>query len=175
MIEALLDQPFPITTPVADLCDAHGPRAKVLHAPFRHFTALTRFAGPARLFQITGPDQFLADSLRQQGRGAVAVVSVATVPGPAVFGEGMARSAEENGWAGVVIVGNLRDVALIRPRMIGVAATGVAPFIHREGPAGLEVETLHVAGAALEAGDMIVADEDGIIALDRDLAALLAD
>lgn len=162
-----------LTAPVADLCDAHPGRVRVLAGPFRFFTGETRFVGPARLVALHAADRTLAVILDTPGHGAVAVVSVAVGDRLAVFGDGMARAAEANGWAAVVIDGALRDVALIRDRSVGVAARAVAPMIARDGPAGGEVDLMHVAGCALRAGDWIAADEDGIVALDAELAAAL--
>lgn len=163
---------LPIRQPVADLCDTHGDRVRVLAAGLRFFTSAVRFAGPARLIALHATDRSLAESLKRPCPGAVAVVSV-TARDVAVFGDGMARDAEANGWAGVVIDGCLRDVALIRPRSIGVVAAGVAPRIARDGPPGGEVSAMRAFGVALHAGDWIVADEDGVIALDAALAASL--
>lgn len=162
-----------LTAPVADLCDAHPGRVRVLAGPFRFFTGETRFVGPARLVALHAADRSLAAILDTPGHGAVAVASVAVGDRLAVFGDGMARAAEANGWAGVVIDGALRDVALIRDRSVGVAARAVAPMIARDGPAGGEVDLLHAAGCVLRTGDWIAADEDGIVALDAELAAAL--
>lgn len=162
-----------LTLPVADICDRHPDRVRILAAEFRLFTAVSHFAGPCRLIALHAADGFLAETLATPGDGAVAVVGVGAHPGPAVFGDGMALAAQRNGWAGVVIDGALRDVALIRPRGIGIAATGVRPMIAREGPAGSEAQHMMVAGVRLRPGDWIVVDEDGAVALDAALAAEL--
>lgn len=161
-----------IAMPVADLCDAHGARVRVLARAWRAFTGVEAFAGPARLVALHAADAALAAILDGPGEGAVAVVAVAARE-VAVFGDGMARAAEANGWAGVVIDGCLRDVALVRPRRVGVLATGVAPRIERDGPAGGAVPALRAGGVMLQAGDWIAADADGVVALDADLAATL--
>ncbi len=166
-------RPVGLTAPVADLCDAHPGRARVLPGPWRAFTGTERVVGPARLMALHGADGALAALLATPGGGAVAVVSVAAGRGVAVFGDGMARAAEANGWAGVVIDGALRDVALIRGRAPFVAARAAAPAILRDGPAGGEVAAMVAAGVLLRAGDWIAADEDGIVALDGDLARSL--
>ncbi|MEM9144691.1 MAG: S-adenosylmethionine--2-demethylmenaquinone methyltransferase [Pseudomonadota bacterium] len=164
-----------VTLPVADICDRFPDRARVLGAQFRLFTAVTYFAGPCRLIALHASDEFLSSTLSSPGDGAVAVVGVGAHPGPAVFGDGMARAAQNNGWAGVVIDGALRDVALIRPRGIGIAATEVRPMIARDGPAGSEAQHMMIAGVRLRSGDWIVVDEDGAVALDGSLAGEIAD
>jgi hypothetical protein len=116
-----------IAAPVADIVDAHRDRARILDADWRLFTGVTRFAGPARPVALAGPDRALRALLETPGAGAVAVVTVAAGDRAAVFGDGMAKAAEANGWAGVVIDGALCDVALIRPRVLGVAARRPSP------------------------------------------------
>jgi regulator of ribonuclease activity A len=163
-----------IAAPVADIVDAHRDRARILDADWRLFTGVTRFAGPARPVALAGPDRALRALLETPGAGAVAVVTVAAGDRAAVFGDGMAKAAEANGWAGVVIDGALCDVALIRPRVLGVAARRAFPRFLREGPEGGEAESVLAGGVAVRRGDWIVADEDGIVAIDADLAAELA-
>jgi regulator of ribonuclease activity A len=159
--------------PVADICDAHADRVQVLDLDFQHFTDTAHFSGPCRLFALHAADAFLAEQFKQDGAGAVALVSVAVRPHVAVFGDGMARNAEANGWAGVVIEGSLRDIALIEERKIGIIATGIAPRISRNGPVGYAASELMIGGVLVRAGDWIVADGDGLICIGKDLAASL--
>ncbi len=162
---------MPITTPVTDIVDAHRGRARILDAEWRFFTGVSRFHGPARPVALHGPDGALKALLKTPGNGAVAVVSVGARA--AVFGDGMAQAAEANGWAGVVIDGAVCDVALIRPRKLGVAALRAYPAYLREGLAGGPAAAVTVAGVTVREGDWIVADEDGIVALDGETARAL--
>ena len=161
---------MPIETPVTDIVDACRDRVRILNADWRLYTAVTRFQGPARPVALHGPDGALAALLKTPGDGAVAVVTVGAGDQAAVFGDGMAKAAEANGWAGVVIDGAVCDVALIRPRAIGVAARRAFPRYLRDGHPGAEAATVVAGGAPVHAGDWIVADEDGIIALDPETA-----
>ncbi|MEO0719795.1 MAG: ribonuclease, partial [Pseudomonadota bacterium] len=65
------------------------------------------------------------------------------------------------------------DVSLIRPRQVGVRALRSHPMFERAGPEGDEVAEMSVAGVWVRKGDWIIADEDGVIAVDADLAANL--
>jgi regulator of ribonuclease activity A len=163
-----------IATPTTDVVDARRDAARILNADWRLFTARTRFQGPARPIVLHGPDRALAEMLNSPGEGAVAVVSVLHDGPVAVFGDGMARAAEANGWAGVVIDGAVCDVALIRPRAIGVAARRAFPMFLRQGPAGSEADEAIIAGVRVARGDWIVVDEDGVVALDVETARKLA-
>lgn len=153
----------------ADLCDQHGREARILSTGLHRFTDVARFSGPACPVVLRGPDGALKALLSTPGAGRVAVVQVDHPDGPAVFGDGMARAAEENGWAGVIILGHLRDVALIRPRSIGILARGTVPFIVRDGAIGRQVERITERGVGIGTSDWIIADEDGVIVLDGQL------
>lgn len=162
-----------ITAATADVTDQHRDAARILDADWRLFTGVTRFAGPARPVALHGPDGALKALLRTPGDGAVAVVSVGAGPRAAVFGDGMAKAAEANGWAGVVIDGAVCDVALIRPRRVGVAALRAWPRFLRDGPAGAEAESVLVGGQPVRAGDWVIVDEDGVVVVDAATARAL--
>ena len=149
--------------PIADLCDALGDRAKVLPGPFQRFTGVESFHGPIELLQLEGRDQALKDILSTPGHNRVALVKVLGEAPVAVFGDGMAQLAEANGWAGVVILGHVRDAALIAPRKVGVLARGTYPRIARDGAHGLEVPRLTIDGVTFQRGEVLVADADGVI------------
>ncbi|MBB5515843.1 regulator of ribonuclease activity A [Rubricella aquisinus] len=159
--------------PTADICDALGHAVRVIDLPLKSFTDVTVFAGPAKLITLYGPDVALADLLRGDGEGAVAVVQVHNARKPAVFGDGMARAAEANNWAGVLIDGNLRDTALIAPRRVGVLATGINPRIERTGPLAEADQPTTLGTTPIAPGDWIVADADSTLILTTEQAAQL--
>ena len=66
--------------PVADLCDVHGPDARVLPGSWRSFTPVETFSGRAETIRLHGPDAALKDLLSTPGQGRVAVVDVAVDP-----------------------------------------------------------------------------------------------
>ncbi|MEL6582781.1 MAG: RraA family protein [Pseudomonadota bacterium] len=152
--------------PVADLCDAYGSDARVLPGTWQRFTAIETFSGRAETIRLHGPDAALKDLLSTPGQGRVAVVDVAVEAPVAVFGEGMAHLAEQNGWAGIVICGHVRDVALIRDRRVGIFARGATPRIQTDGQQGEEKVEITCGAAVIRRGDWVVADLDGVVALD---------
>ena len=83
----------------------------------------------------------------------------------ALMGELMCRYAESQGLAGVVIDGAIRDVAALRAREFPVYARGVThrgPF--KTGPGEINVPVC-VGGMIVQPGDIMVGDEDGLLAL----------
>lgn len=83
----------------------------------------------------------------------------------ALFGDHIAKDLADNGWAGVLVNGFVRDKAVLKALPLGVKALGVIPTksVKRgEGQVGL---SLRFAGQVIEPGDMVVADEDGVVIL----------
>ena len=77
------------------------------------------------------------------------------------------------GLAGMVIDGAIRDVAEIRERTFPVYARGVnhrGPY--KDGPGAINVP-IAVGGMAVQPGDLVVGDQDGLLAFAPDLAAPL--
>ncbi len=86
----------------------------------------------------------------------------------AVVGGILTFYAATSGLAGVVIDGAIRDVAEIRERDFPVYARGVThrgPY--KDGPGEINV-TVSVGGMVVHPGDIIVGDQDGLLAIPQD-------
>ena len=84
----------------------------------------------------------------------------------ALIGEIMATYAESLGVEGMVIDGAIRDVASVRARDFPVYARGVThrgPY--KNGPGEINVPVV-VGGMVVQPGDIVVGDQDGILAID---------
>ena len=97
--------------------------------------------------------------------GDVLVIDGGGEVGQALMGEIMATFAESLGVQGLVIDGAIRDVGAIRARDFPVYARGV---IHRgpykNGPGEINVPVT-VGGMVVQPGDVMVGDEDGVLAI----------
>lgn len=156
---------FPATT---DLCDAHealfdSGELRVLGPGLLAFGARTRFCGPARTVKLFEDNTLLAQAVKEPGAGQVLVVDAGGSTRCAVLGGNLARAAADNGWAGLIIYGAVRDVDEIDGCAIGVRALAVMPrrSIKRgEGQRDLVVE---VFGQRVRPGDWVYADRDGVV------------
>lgn len=91
----------------------------------------------------------------------------------AVIGGILTFYAAKIGLAGVVVDGALRDVAEIRSREFPVYARGVThrgPY--KDGPGEINVP-IQVGGMVVNPGDIVVGDQDGLLAIPREDAAEL--
>jgi RraA family protein len=89
----------------------------------------------------------------------------------ALVGGIMTFAAAKQGLAGVVLDGAIRDVAEIRQRTFPVYARGVnhrGPY--KDGPGEINVPVT-VGGMVVNPGDIIVGDQDGLLAFAPHLAA----
>jgi regulator of ribonuclease activity A len=156
----------PATPPsTCDLSDQYGDRARVLSPVFRHFGKTRRFSGEVATIKCFEDNSRVREIVKTAGRGRVLVVDGGASPRYALMGDSLARDALDNGWAGVVIHGYVRDSAVLATLDLGIAALGVTPrrsLKNGEGQVGVPVE---IAGARCVPGDRLFADEDGILLL----------
>ena len=91
----------------------------------------------------------------------------------AIIGELMMRHAQKRGVAGLVINGAIRDLATIGADFFPVYAAGVThrgPY--KDGPGEINV-TIAIDGMVVQPGDIMVGDEDGVVAVPWSQAELL--
>jgi regulator of RNase E activity RraA len=88
----------------------------------------------------------------------------------ALFGELMLAHARKRGVAGLVLNGAIRDAGAIRAQSLPVFAAGVThrgPY--KDGPGEINVP-IAIDGMVIEAGDLILGDDDGVVAVPFDAA-----
>ncbi|HTH61380.1 MAG TPA: RraA family protein [Paraburkholderia sp.] len=107
--------------------------------------------------------------------GDVLVIDGAGELTQALMGDIMSSYAESLGVLGLVIDGAIRDVGAIRQRDFPVYARGVThrgPY--KNGPGEINVP-VSVGGMVVHPGDIIVGDEDGVLAISpADVEAVIA-
>jgi regulator of ribonuclease activity A len=117
----------------ADLCDAHSTllddgRLAVLAPVFRMFGKRTSFAGPAVTLKVFEDNALLRSTLAGPGQGRVLVVDGGGSLRRALVGSELALLGQDNGWAGIVLNGCVRDCAEINACDIGIRALAAQPL-----------------------------------------------
>ena len=105
--------------------------------------------------------------------GDVMVIDAGADVTNAVIGGILSFYGASIGLAGMVIDGAIRDVAEIRERAFPVYARGVnhrGPY--KDGPGAINVPVT-VGGMVVQPGDLVVGDQDGLLAFAPDMAASL--
>ncbi len=155
-----MHQPTIIT---ADLYDAHHAKLEVCDLQFRSFGAKLSFFGPCATLATLEDHTPLLKALQQPGNGRVLVVDGQGSLRIGLMGDGLARFGADNGWAGVVINGVIRDSLGMQNLDIGVKALGTTA---RRGWIPITANNdipLTLGGAIFHPGDWVYADLDCVI------------
>ncbi|MCL6423842.1 ribonuclease E activity regulator RraA [Brachybacterium sp. JHP9] len=160
-------------TTSCDVFDLHSGRpagggldpAQVVAAPWRSFGGQAAIAGPVATVRCFHDNTFVRKVLSTPGRGRILVVDGAGSLSHALMGDAVGSLALENGWAGVVAHGAVRDSAALERLDLGVFALGTVPRPSRKEGFGAAGVVLDICGARIAPGDLLVADADGIVAV----------
>ena len=153
----------------ADLVDAHADRVRSCTTPFRQFGARARFFGRARTLKTFEDNALIKQTLSAPGAGAVLIVDGYASLRCALVGDVIAGLALENGWAGLIIWGVVRDSVALGGLDLGIKALGTNPWKSgKQGGGALDVP-VSFGGVQFRPGDWVYSDEDGILLSDREL------
>ena len=140
---------------------------------------IAKFAGFARTVLLKkdegNPDPAALSGMLQaiDDGGADSVYVMAIEDGEDIAGMGglMGTAMLARGYSGAVIDGGVRDVAYLRKIGFPVYATGIVPStsVHHYRFAGAQIP-VSCDGVAVNAGDIVAADSDGIVVVPRDQA-----
>jgi len=154
----------PMEEKTTDLCDRY-PHAPTLPAGFRDFGASTRFSGPAMTVQCFEDNSRIKELSLTPGEGRVLVVDGGASQRCALLGDVIAADLVKNGWRGAIIYGCVRDAAVLASLSLGIKALGTHPRRSQKHGAGVIGAPIDIGNARVQAGDVIVADEDGVVVL----------
>jgi regulator of ribonuclease activity A len=159
-----------IPVPTADLVDRYGSELRVCETQFRQFGARRSFAGPVRTVSCREDNGLLRDLLYTPGSGSVLVVDGAGSLRAALVGDLIAGAALANGWAGLAVHGAVRDSAALSGLDLGIKALGTNPRRSaKEGVGAIDVPVAF-GGVTFYPGDILHADDDGIVLLPQSAA-----
>jgi len=146
----------------ADLTDAH-PEMRVAEPIFRDYGGRATFSGPAFTVRVFEDNAVVRSTLETPGQGQVLVVDGGASLNCALVGDMLGLLAVQNGWAGVVVNGCVRDTVQLAALAIGVKALAAHPRRSRKEGEGEQGVSLTFAGVTVQPGDWIYADADGLL------------
>ncbi|MGW2095484.1 ribonuclease E activity regulator RraA [Promicromonospora sukumoe] len=150
-------------TATADLYDEHGEALASLPLQLRDFGGVRAFSGPVRTIRCHEDNGLVKVVTQTPGEGAVLVVDGGGSLRSALMGDLIAAAAVENGWAGAIIHGAIRDSVAIGGLALGVKALGTNPRKSSKTGAGVVDEPVEIGGVVFRPGAMVHADEDGVL------------
>ncbi len=153
----------------ADLCDEFESLVKIAEPLFQDYGQLKSFYGEIATVKVFEDNVLVRKTLETEGRKRVLVVDGGASTSVALVGDQLAQIAYENGWAGIVVNGCIRDSAEIAKIPIGIKALNTVPKKSIKkglGDVGVPVE---FAGLVFNPGSHLYADQDGFIIAEKNL------
>ncbi|MEL6870822.1 MAG: ribonuclease E activity regulator RraA [Pseudomonadota bacterium] len=150
----------PFTTP--DLCDAY-PELQVLTPMMRSFGALRTFSGRIVTVKCFEDNSKVKALGAQAGHGQVLVVDGGGSPRRALLGDQIALALANNGWAGIIIYGYLRDVDALATTALGIQALGAVPVKTDKRDLGDIDVPVTFGGVSFTPGAFVYADANGVV------------
>jgi len=126
---------------------------------------------PSRTVQCFEDNSLVREALESAGAGRVLVIDGGGSRRTALVGGNLAALAVKNGWAGIVVDGCVRDAAELAACAIGIRALALNPMPPAKRGAGQREVPVRLQGVWVRPGDRLYADADGIVLLDRSVAA----
>lgn len=156
-----------IITP--DICDAY-PDVIVADPVFVNFGGIEAFAGPVRTVTCFEDNSRVREAVNEPGEGAVLLVDGGGSTRCAMLGDMLAQKAADNGWAGIIMYGCVRDVDVLATTPIGIQALGSHPRKSHKRGEGTRDVAVDIAGIRVAPGQWVYADNNGIVVAEEALA-----
>lgn len=149
-------------TSTADLLDQR-PDAAVCQLAFRQFGGVTSLDGVIATVRCFEDNVLVKQRVATPGEGRVLVVDGGGSLRIALVGDNVASLACDNGWAGLIIHGCVRDSANLRGLAIGIKALGTHPKPSAKNGDGEIDVPVTFGGVTFEPGARVASDDDGIV------------
>lgn len=157
---------MPIVTP--DLCDDY-PEVQVVEPGFRNYGGIHAFGGEIVTVKCFEDNSVVKKQVALPGEGRVMVVDGAASKKVALLGDMLAEKAADNGWAGLIVNGCIRDVDIVGATALGVQALGTHPRKSEKRDLGDLNVPVTFGGVTFVPGQFVYADNNGIVVSEKPL------
>ena len=147
----------------ADLVDDIYPDVRSCDLQLLNYGGTAMFAGPITTVRCFQDNALLKSVLSEPGSGGVLVVDGAGSLHTALVGDVIAGLAKDNGWAGIVVHGAVRDTSTLRTIDVGIKALGTNPRKGTKTGEGDRDIAVTFGGVTFNPDELAYCDEDGIV------------
>lgn len=154
--------------PTGNICDANN-KGGNMDSGIKAVAPGMKLAGPAFTVNCPPGDNLtLHKAILEAKPGDVIVADVHAYCGAGHFGDIMAVACMEKGIAGLVIDGGCRDAADLQSSGFPVFCRGINPGGTVKETLGETAVSIHCGGQVVCPGDLIVADDDGVVVVKKE-------
>ncbi len=121
--------------------------------------------GPVSTVKCFEDNSRVKEAVESPGEGRVLVVDGGASLRRALVGGNLGAAAAQNGWAGIVVDGCVRDVSELAQCSIGIRALAAMPLPTEKRQQGQRDVAVQVQGVWIYPGDWLYADEDGMVVM----------
>jgi len=150
-----------------DICDEYAEETQIGLPGLQDFGGRISFHGPITTLLLNDDNALVRRTFGEAGNGRVLVIDNGGSMRCAMVGDQLAALAAQNGWAGIVINGCIRDRAELAQIDIGIKALAAMPRRSAKHGAGERDRWLRFAGLIFVPGHYLYADADGIVLATR--------
>ncbi len=153
----------------ADLCDEFESLVKISEPLFQDYGQIKSFFGEIATVKVFEDNVLVRKTLETEGRKRVLLVDGGASTRVALVGDQLAQIAYDNGWAGIVVNGCIRDSAEIAKIPIGIKALNTVPKKSIKKGLGEVDVPVEFGGLVFNSGSFLYADLDGVIVSEKNL------
>lgn len=153
----------------SDIYDAFEDTVASLDLQLQSLGQHRQFHGRIRTVQCLHDNGLVKAIANEPGDGQVLVVDGGGSLHSALMGGNIAKAFADNGWAGVIIHGAVRDRHEINALPLGVKALGSNPRKSAKNGVGTRDVAVTIGNVEFVPGAIVYADEDGVIVDAREL------
>ncbi|AGH39144.1 Regulator of ribonuclease activity A [Bibersteinia trehalosi USDA-ARS-USMARC-188] len=147
----------------SELCDIYSDQVDVVEPIFSSFGGVSSFFGKITTVKCFESNGLIAEVLEENGEGRVLLVDGGGAVRRALIDAELAQLAVDNGWAGIIVNGAVRQLDVLETLDIGIQALAPIPVGAEDDTHG-EVDTpVNFGGVTFLPEDYVYADLTGII------------
>ena len=147
----------------SELCDIYLDQVDVVEPIFSSFGGAGSFYGKVTTVKCFESNGLIAEVLEENGEGRVLLVDGGGVVRRALIDAELAQLAADNGWAGIIVYGAVRQLSQLENIDIGIQALAPIPVAADGNNQGETEVAVNFGGVTFFPEDYVYADLTGII------------
>jgi regulator of ribonuclease activity A len=152
-------------TSTADILDQYRDQAFVCTLDLQQFGGVRSFQGSISTVRCHEDNVLVRQRVSEPGAGRILVVDGGGSLRVALLGDTVAGTARDNGWAGIVVHGCVRDVGSLAELDLGIKAIRACPRPSKKDGAGELDVPVTFGEVTFSPGATLYSDDDGIVVL----------